>query len=297
MRMVAAATQSSGQARAGVERTQPRALASARALSREELIGAPLRWPRPARLRRPLELPGARMGRALESLGVRSVGDLLEHLPSDSRQARTVAALRAGEQATVAVQVRAIASRPVRRRGMRPLVQATVADATGSMRATFFNQPWLVQRYQPGTPLLLHGKADGHGGFRVVHHAIAGGEDGELQGAEQGSAAVAHYPAAEGISSTQILTLVRGLRPALAEVEEPLPALVRAREGLPDRPGALAAVHFPRDGEDAREGRQRLAFEELLLAQLVFLQRRTRRRERAGARVLDERPSLRERWL
>jgi len=180
---------------------------------------------------------------------------------------------------------------------MRPLVQATVADETGSMLATFFNQPWLVQRYQPGTALLLHGKADGRGGFRVVHHAIAGGEDGGLQEATDGPAAVGHYPAAEGISSTQILTLVRGLRPALAEVEEPLPALVRAREGLPDRPGALAAVHFPRDGEDAREGRQRLAFEELLLAQLVFLQRRTRRRERAGARVLDERPSLSERWL
>src|SRR3989442_1056303 len=259
MRMLAAATQSSGQARAGADRPrqQPRALASARALTREELIGAPLRWPRPARLHRPLELPGARMGRALEPLGVRSVGDLLEHLPSDSRQARTVAALQAGEQATVAVQVRAIASRPVRRRGMRPLVQATVADATGSMRATFFNQPWLVQRYQPGTPLLLHGKADGRGGFRVLHHAIAGGEDHGLHEAGEGPAAGGHYPAAEGVSSTQILTLVRGLRPALADVEEPLPALVRAREGLPDRGGALAAMHFPRDGEDAREGRQR----------------------------------------
>src|SRR5438128_11591114 len=213
MRMLAAATQSSGQARAGAERPrqQPRALASARALTREELIGAPLRWPRPARLRRPLELPGARMGRALESLGMRSVGDLLEHLPSDSRQARTVAALRAGEQATVAVQVRAIASRPVRRRGMRPLVQATVADASGSMRATFFNQPWLVERYQPGTALLLHGKAEGRGGFRVSHHAIAGEGDGLLATDIEGAEAVAHYPAAEGVSSTQSLTRVRAL--------------------------------------------------------------------------------------
>src|SRR5437660_10507503 len=200
MRMLAAATQSSGQARAGADRPrqQPRALASARALTREELIGAPLRWPRPARLHRPLELPGARMGRALESLGVRSVGDLLEHLPSDSRQARTVAALQAGEQATVAVQVRAIASRPVRRRGMRPLVQATVADATGSMRATFFNQPWLVERYPPGTVLLLHGKTEGRGGFRVIHHAPGAAADGAAAGdpSELPAAAEAAAPAA-----------------------------------------------------------------------------------------------------
>ena len=38
--------------------------------------------------------------------------------------------------------------RPVRRRGMKPLVEATVADATGVMKATFFNQPWLAQPVQ-----------------------------------------------------------------------------------------------------------------------------------------------------
>ena len=85
-------------------------------------------------------------------------GALLEHLPRDRREARTVAELQAGEQATVAVEVRSIAARPVRRRGMRPLVEAVVFDATGAMRATFFNQPWLVQRYPPGTRLVLHGK-------------------------------------------------------------------------------------------------------------------------------------------
>jgi ATP-dependent DNA helicase RecG len=295
-----AATHSSRRSRsrrASAAAQHPSRFASARALSRRELIGAQLRWPRPARLAQPLELPAGRMARALRSLDVRTVGDLLEHLPSDSRQARTVAALCAGEQATVSVHVRAIASRPVRRRGMRPLVQATVADATGTMRATFFNQPWLVQRYQPGTALLLHGKADGRGGFRVVHHALAGTQHGELAPGDDATAAVAHYPAAEGISSTQILTLVRAMRPALADVAEPLPAAVRTREGLPDRAGALAAMHFPRDGEDASAGRERLAFEELLLAQLVFLLRRARRRQRAGALALRDAPSLSERWL
>ena len=90
-----------------------------------------------------------------------TVGDLLEHLPRDSREARTVAALRRRRAGDRGGQVRSIAARPVRRRGMRPLVEASVFDATGTMRATFFNQPWLVERYPPGTRLLLHGKADG----------------------------------------------------------------------------------------------------------------------------------------
>ena len=82
-----------------------------------------------------------------------------------------MADLVAGETATIVVEVRRIAARPVRRRGMRPLVEATVADATGTLRVTFFNQPWLVDRYPPGTRLMLHGKADGRGRFTVQGHA------------------------------------------------------------------------------------------------------------------------------
>ena len=46
-----------------------------------------------------------------------TVGDLLEHLPRDRSEARTIAELGAGEVATVVVEVRSITSRPVRRRG------------------------------------------------------------------------------------------------------------------------------------------------------------------------------------
>jgi ATP-dependent DNA helicase RecG len=300
-----------------VERIAPYMLAFAdnRALSRDELLAAPLRWPRPEQLREPLELAGAKLAEGMRTLGVSTVGELLEHLPRDSREARTVAELSAGEQATVAVEVRAIASRPVRRRAMRPLVEATVFDASGKMRATFFNQPWLVQRYPPGTHLLLHGKADARGGFRVSHHALgaqqalpasaAAPEDtasAAVSGAgatlkQPQASAVAHYPASEGVTSTQILTLVQAARPRLSDVIEPLPALARATESLPDRASALAAMHFPRDPQDTESGRERLAFDELLLTQLVFLRRRARRLVDEGARPLREQPQLSERWL
>ena len=275
------------------------AFASTRVLSREELIAAPVRWPRPSRLDVQLEPGSKKLAAGMRALGLATVGDLLEHLPSDSRESRTIAGLRAGEQATVAVEVRSLAARPVRRRGMRPLVEARVFDASGSMRATFFNQPWLVERYPPGTRLLLHGKADGRGGFGVSHHALAaeaaaatgvGSESAE-------SAAVAHYPATEGITSTQILTLVQGARRALGDVTEALSAATRVTEGLPDRASALAAMHFPRSHEDLEIGRRRLAFEEMLLTQLLFLRRRARRRSQLGAAALSEPPTITERWL
>ncbi|HTA36868.1 MAG TPA: ATP-dependent DNA helicase RecG [Solirubrobacteraceae bacterium] len=293
-----------------------RAFAGERALSYAELLAAPLRWPRPERLSEPLSLPAGKFADGMAALGLGTVGELLEHLPRDSRESRTIAGLRSGEQATVAVQVHSISSRAVRRRGMRPLVEAVVRDGTGTMRATFFNQPWLLQRYPPGTSLVLHGTADARGGFRVSHHAIgsqlaladdgegdsrriaaaAPAADGEPAAADRGRA-VAHYPASEGVSSTQILTLVQGLRERLADVVEPLPAITRASARVPDRAGALAAMHFPREHADTEHGRERLAFDELLLTQIVFLRRRARRRAEHDAHRLDEPPQLTARWL
>ena len=142
----------------------PTAFATSEPLEPSELEAAPVRYPRPSRLRAALTLDGAKAQRAAETLGLETVGDLLLHLPRDRREARAVAELVPGDSATVVVQVRSISSRSVRRRGMRPLVEATVADESGAMKATFFNQPWLEQRYPVGTRLALHGKFEGPAG-------------------------------------------------------------------------------------------------------------------------------------
>ena len=101
------------------------AFATTRPLEPEELEDAPVRYPRPSRLEEPLELDGRKATQAAQSLGLLTIGDLLEHLPRDRREARAVAELTPGESATVVVEVRSISSRSVRRRGMRPLVEAT----------------------------------------------------------------------------------------------------------------------------------------------------------------------------
>jgi ATP-dependent DNA helicase RecG len=167
---------------------------------------------------------------------------------------------------------------------MKPLVEAVVGDDSGVMKAAFFNQPWLERKYRPGTTLVLTGKYEARNRFRVQGHA-------ETAGSAGGEAAA--YPATEGLSSTQILALVREHRDRVFDVIEPLPARIRARERLPDRAAALAAAHFG----DHEGGRRRLAFEELLLLQIALLRRRAGRREAAAAEALAEPPALTARWL
>jgi ATP-dependent DNA helicase RecG len=264
--------------------------ASSRPLERGELLEAPIRYPRPERLTAALRVGGPKVTEAASSLGLHTVGDLIEHLPHDRREARAVAQLAPGESVTVVVEVRAIASRPVRRRGMRPLVEATVADGSGSIKVTFFNQPWLVQKYPPGTRIVLHGKLEARNRFQVQAHAPTTEAAASVDG-------VAHYPATEGISSTQIHALMGEHAAALGDVVEPLPGLLRAAAALPGRSAALAAVHFPELASDQAGGRGRLAFDELLLVQLALLRRRASRREEAAAPVLAGPRDLTARWL
>ena len=265
----------------------PTAFTSSEPLSGADLRSAELRFPKPSRLATPLEVTPAKAAAAAERLGLETIGDLLEHLPRDRQSARTIAELAMDEVATVIVQVRSITSRPVRKRGMKPLVTAVVADATGTMEATFFNQPWLQRKYAPGTRLLLSGKYQARNRFRVQFHA----ETGEEVGAA--SDEMATYPATDGLSTTQILALARQWRGAAQESMEPLPARLRAVERLPDRAAALDAAHFG----DHEGGRRRLAFEELLLVQIALLRRRARRREGARAEPLEPPGELVRSWL
>ncbi len=263
-----------------------RAFAAREDLTADELRGAAIRWPVAAAWDAELVVPGGKKAvEAAAGLGLHSVGDLLEHLPRDRQVARTVDALVAGETASVVVEVRSIRSRPVRRRGMRPLVEATVADETGLMGATFFNQPWLERRYRPGTRLALTGKYEGRNRFRVQQHAPtaeAAGAGGD----------VAVYAATEGITSTQILALVREHLATAFDTVELLPGRLRAAERLPDRAGALRAAHVG----DSAAGRARLAFEELLLDQIVQRRQRDERRAALDATVIDDAPTLSRTW-
>jgi ATP-dependent DNA helicase RecG len=281
----------------------PHAFGARASLSREQLARAPVHVPRPSRLQRPPAAQSRRVAAALQALEISSVSDLLEHLPGERRETCQLRDLRRDEPATVAVEVRSIRTRRLRRRGVRPLVEATVFDETAQVRAAFFNQPWLVGRYQAGTELLLHGKLDASGTLRVWSHSPDRGRATAAAAAARAAddarsrCGISHYPASEGVSSTQIASLVRGARGSLADVVEALPARIRRSRELPERAGALDALHFSGEPQERELGRSRLAFDELLLGQLLLLRRRALRRARSGAVPLADPRALSTRWL
>ena len=273
-----------------------RQFASREPLEREAALAAPVRYPRPSVLAQPVEVRPERSAKALARLGVSTRADLLAHAPfryEERRDAVPIALLQPGEDVTVIGEVRRISKRPARNRRLT-LVEATVGDESGVLKAVWFNQPWVVDKLPAGTRVLLHGRYDDRNRLRVSEYEqAAGASAADLHSA----GTVPVYPATEGIAAVKIRELVHGLKGLERHAVEPLPARLRAAHRLPDRPAALAAVHFP-DGEGEPEvARRRLAFEELLLLELAFAARRRARREEGRARPLEPTGELVDPWL
>lgn len=259
---------------------------------RRELLEAPVHWPDPVGL-------GARLstlkgiGPVLErnalEVGVGTVFDLLWRLPADYGEPpvrRTLDSLP--EDEPVAVEVEVVERRRVRP-GRRAVVEAKVRDRGASMRAVWFNRPWVFDRIGPGDRLVLEGRLSGES-FVVATHREAGAPEPSGPRPRYGSAGEVS-PGRWASWSGEALERA-GIAP------DPLPACTRTRLGLPGGPAALAEAHRPRSFETAWQARSRLAFEELFLHQVMVLARGARERQAAGAALrLGGDPGLEAEWF
>jgi ATP-dependent DNA helicase RecG len=230
---------------------------------------------------------GAAVRGRLAKLGLRTVADLLAHRPRRYErpiEERTIRDLFGEDEAVIQGVVLGTTSR--RGRGRLRILTARVADDTGEIKATWFNQPWLEAQLTTGTRVRLRGKPSRYG-FQVASYDL-----GEVT--ETADYAPV-YPASEALAQKQLRALVGAALERVRAEGDPLPAGVATAERLPLRADALVALHRPRSPEEAEAGRRRLAFDELLVLQLA-LARRAAERERLVAEALPPAGELLRRY-
>jgi len=241
---------------------------------------------------------GTATARRLSTLGLVSVGDLLEHFPrryEDFSQRRTLSELRLGEEASVRVVVDHAALAATRRKGLQ-VVRATVRDETGVVEAVWFNQAYLARLLEPGMSVSVRGTMKMRGGRPALlvktHELLGVGED-----VVHTEGVVPVYPASEEVSARLLRTLVHKVLPLARRVPDPLPVSVRLRQGLPSRCDALTALHAPRSLAEGRSARERFVFEELFLLQVGLLLHKGAEARRAAAPPFTDPPRLSQRFL
>ena len=110
----------------------------------------------------------------------------------------TVSIAKLGQaEGEVAIEGRIVSARSRPLPGRRTLVTAIVRDDAGQISASFFNQPWLLEKLTPGTPLRLRGRL-GKFGFDVKSY--------DLGEARRTADHAPVYPASEQIPSTRLRT-------------------------------------------------------------------------------------------
>src|SRR5207237_663858 len=169
-----------------------------------------------------------------------TIRDLLEHRPfryEEPVPERRIADLRGDDEVVIAAEVLTVTER---RRGRLKILTARVADESGAITATWFNQPWLKAQLQPGTPIRLRGKP-GRYGFDVRSYDL-----GEAS-ATADFAPV--YPASEEITPKKLRELVEAALPHARAFPDALPVALLPFELTPHQLEAIAQI----DADLARE--------------------------------------------
>lgn len=255
----------------------------------------------PARLDRPVTTVrgvGKTTERRLHNLGIMTVGDLLLHMPfrheSPARIA-DVGALSVGEEVTLRVKVVECAVRETIRRRVKVL-EALVADATGSVLAVWYNQAYLEAAFKERPEVLLKGmlvRQRGAVSFLVKRHEILCGE-GE---SHHVLGLVPVYPSTADLSVRTIRTVLHQAANEARHLLDPLPSRLKANRRYPNKGEAVLTCHFPATLKEAEAARERLAFEELLLLQIAVLKERQTQREERRAKALRPAAELTTRFL
>jgi ATP-dependent DNA helicase RecG len=206
-------------------------------------------------------------------LQITTVGDLVRHYPRryvDRGKLTDIAGLEMGEHATLIAQVEKATLRDMRQRRGK-LLSVVIRDEKGAtLDCTFFNGHKVQHFIQPGLRAVFSGKV---GMFReklqLTHPQFEA-----LDETDEIRPFLSVYPATGKVGSQEIARCVRQVLDVLDDPTDPLPALVRQREGLAELGRALRRIHVPESEADKHAARNRLVWDEAIGVQLALALRR-----------------------
>ena len=241
-----------------------------------------------SRLTEPLkDAVGTRTANALATLGLETVGDLLEHYPrryAEPGRQLAIEHLTVGEHVSVFGTVIKAEIKQNSNGGFR--LQAQITDGTSILNLTFFG------KYQKSLAWRLAGLHEGAIGvfsgtvnvfqnqFQLTHpvYALVGGKSGDAQDIRlEATKPIPIYPANAKVPTWVIQNAIKPILETLSEtdVPDPLPVELRNKYGNGmTKLEAFLQLHHPNNEAEWRRAQKRLRFEEAFLLQVALGLRR-----------------------
>ena len=224
---------------------------------------------------------GPAKAKQFENLNIFTLRDLICHFPrgyEDRTKLVTIDQLEADRPACFKAMVMNIPRTAHIRKGL-DMTKVQLADHTGRLNVTFFNNRYVTDQLQYGKEYIFYGAISGDfSGYNMTNPVFE-----TLDSAPVTTRRVLPiYPLTAGLNNASIL---RAVRQALAICDVPpevIPEEVRRQYGILPAERAYYAIHEPSSMQEAELAKKRLVFEEFFVfsAGLALL-----RASRAGKRT------------
>ncbi len=224
---------------------------------------------------------------ALNKLNIKTVKDLLYHFPvryGDTATLSSIHNAKDGDEITVYGRIKNLKlDKTFRSKVAR--ATAVIEDESGTIKATWFRQPYIAKMYTEGEFVKVTGKIkDLNGKFmfnnpsleKIETMPIGVGDDLFSQESQQTEELTPIYKLSKGISSLWIHHAIQKVfhTEVFENLIDPIPEEILKKYHLPTLKTSLIFIHAPQKQKDALSARKRFAFEEVFLIQVQKLNTR-----------------------
>jgi len=203
---------------------------------------------------------GPAVSALFRGIGINNVADLLDYFPrtyNDYSEIVEIAHIKPG-MVTIQAEIKQAKGRYVRR-GMH-ITEAVASDATGSVRLTWFNQPYRADAIKPGQKYFITGKLELKAQrFSITNPSMEMASEFPLHTAR----IVPVYRESKGITSTLLRRTLYQVLKAADQLPEPLPESIRKKFKLLRYGQSVKELHFPSSKENFALARRTLGFIEV----------------------------------
>lgn len=235
---------------------------------------------------------GPRNVKYFEKLEVHTIYDLLRFYPrkyQDFSQLKTISQIVFGEEVTLTGLILGDIVNRKSKKGNLNISEAVLSDSTGTIKLTWFNQPFLKNQLKAGMAIVVSGKVDYFRGRFTMASPVW-----EILDKEQihTNRIVPIYPGTAGLSQRQIRNVIKkNIDFWSTKIIEYLPETILQENRFNPIGFSVNQIHFPDTNETLRTVQNRFAFEEVFFLQLgaKFLKARG---QAARARVFQYDPNL-----
>lgn len=217
----------------------------------------------------------------LNRLGIRTLSDLIRHLPAryedQSAEGKIVDLIEDNKTVGSARGVIEATRWQAGQYGKKGRFLATLKDDTGTLSLVWFNAGYLREKLFVGHHLSVQGKCKSFNGYPQMANPkweLLTEEDAESKPAKDARLRPV-YPTTEGLTAPILEGLINeALDLLLPTLVDPLPAELTAAHNMPTLAQAFRMIHQPTEADDHKAARRRLAYNELLLLQLGIAMKR-----------------------